>query len=82
MVKQLFPDLQTQPIENAPDLYNRKIDDTVCIEVIYKTIMFCKKQGYFSFKNSALKNYSQKKNVHDINCNWEAVKGCMWLFDK
>lgn len=44
--------------------------------------MFCKKQGYFSFKKSALKNYSQKKNVHDINCNWEAVKGCMWLFDK
>lgn len=60
MVKQLFPDLQTQPIENAPDLYNRKIDDTVCIEVIYKTIMFCKKQGYFSFLNSALKNYSRK----------------------
>lgn len=39
--------------------------------------MFCKIQGYLFEKF-----LSEKKNVHDINCNWEAVIKCKWLFDE
>lgn len=39
--------------------------------------MFCKRQGYLFEKF-----LSEKKNVHDINCNWEAVIKCKWLFDE
>lgn len=36
--------------------------------------MFCKRQGYLFEKF-----LSEKKNVHDINCNWEAVRDKMQM---